>query len=81
MLFFIFFEKKKTKISGLGSDSEDESDSPKKTKSSFIGGQKWYKNIDYFRIDGQVSAAKRTQCIDNFNNPDDERARSVFLMI
>lgn len=56
----------------LGADSDDDKPRP---KNCFIGGQKWYKNIDYFRIDGQVSASKRTNQIDNFNNMDDERAR------
>ena len=56
------------------SDNDDkEKDSNK--KDIFVQGQKWYKNIDYFRIDGSVSATKRTNLIENFNNPDDPRAR------
>ena len=41
----------------------------------FVGNQKWYKNIDYFRIDGSVTAAKRTTYIESFNDPEDDRAR------
>ena len=57
------------------SDSEEETPEKDGKKKPFIDNQKWYKNIDYFRIDGSVSAAKRTTYIDNFNNPDDARAR------
>ena len=56
------------------SDSGDDKEKPDK-KNAFIGEQKWYKNIDYFRIDGSVSASKRSTFIENFNNPDDPRAR------
>jgi len=66
-----------SKYSDIGSMDSDEEEKPR-AKSCFIGGQKWYKNIDYFRIDGQVSASKRTNQIDNFNNVDDERARYDF---
>jgi len=67
-------------MSFLNSDDEEESsssqnDSKSKKNNAFIAGQKWYKNIDYFRIDGSVSATKRTNLIENFNNPDDPRAR------
>ena len=55
-------------------DSDEEKEKSEK-KSAFIGEQKWYKNIDYFRIDGSVSASKRSTFIENFNNPDDPRAR------
>jgi SNF2 family DNA or RNA helicase len=41
----------------------------------FVGDQKWYKNIDYFRIDGSVTAAKRTTFIESFNDLEDTRAR------
>ena len=65
-------------MSFLNSDDEDEgsqNNSKSKKNNAFIAGQKWYKNIDYFRIDGSVSATKRTNLIENFNNPDDPRAR------
>ena len=65
-------------MSFLNSDDEDEGSSSQKDSkknNAFIAGQKWYKNIDYFRIDGSVSATKRTNLIENFNNPDDPRAR------
>ena len=62
----------------IDSDSDEDKDEGEKKKETFVQDQKWYKNIDYFRIDGSVSAAKRTTYIDNFNNVDDPRARYVF---
>merc|ERR1711935_1096097 len=63
----------------IDSDSDEDKDEGEKKKETFVQDQKWYKNIDYFRIDGSVSAAKRTTYIDNFNNVDDPRAR-LFLV-
>ena len=65
----------------IDSDSDEDKDKNDgdKKKEIFVQGQKWYKNIDYFRIDGSVNAAKRTTYIDNFNNPDDPRARLALL--
>ena len=68
-----------TTFGSQNSDSEEETPETNDKKTPFIDNQKWYKNIDYFRIDGSVSAAKRTTYIDNFNNPDDSRARLLFF--
>lgn len=64
-------------VTAFSSGFDEEEEQGK--KKMFVGGQKWYKNIDYFRIDGSVNASKRTNFIDNFNNMDDPRAR-LFLV-
>lgn len=42
--------------------------------------QKWYKNVDYYRIDGSSLGKTRQRCINQFNDEEDRRCDDCWLL-
>ena len=43
--------------------------------------QKWYKNVDYFRIDGSSLSKARQKWINAFNDEEDRRYKNLTLLV
>lgn len=45
------------------------------------GTGQWFRNIDYFRMDGSIDGHRRQMWINDFNNPDEQRFDFVLISL
>jgi len=71
-----FRKKRRVKTVKIGSEDESEQLIAKTAREN---SGRWYKDTDYFRIDGSVSVDRRMAAIKQFNKADNIRARLMIL--